>query len=119
MRRVGYSESTPADFKYEITVASISPATGSKAGGTVLTIVGTNFAPTLLDNNVLIGDGTGLYDQFCDMLTVKLADADNGGKDVLTCLTPEYSLFDGYTGDIKILVQGRLLETASCDAAVC
>lgn len=37
----------------------------------------------------------------------------------MTCRTPDYSSFDGYTGEFVILVQGRLLENAICDAALC
>jgi hypothetical protein len=43
----GYSDITdPAVvFEYKLTVSSISPALGSIAGGTTITITGTNFMP--------------------------------------------------------------------------
>ena len=44
------SASNVADFKYEITVTSITPATGGKNGGTELTITGTHFSVSPTDN---------------------------------------------------------------------
>ena len=38
------------DFKYELVITSINPTTGIKAGGTEITITGTNFSPQLNRN---------------------------------------------------------------------
>jgi hypothetical protein len=42
----GYSLNSPGDdYAFKITVTEVSPSAGSAAGGTVLTIKGTNFTP--------------------------------------------------------------------------
>ncbi len=68
VRREGYGTTNGKDFSYKITVDSVSVNSGSKAGGTTLTILGENFGPENNDNQVLIGDGTGLTNQFCDVI---------------------------------------------------
>ena len=47
--------STAADFSYIIKVLKVEPATGSKLGGTILTITGENFCEAnKKDNNIFI-----------------------------------------------------------------
>ena len=48
--------STANDFKYEVVIDSILPATGSFNGGTLLTITGRNFVADTLDTMVTIGN---------------------------------------------------------------
>ena len=64
-------------FKYEITITGVSPTQGSLEGGTLLTLAGTNFSKTMLENQVLVGTKQ-------DLCVVKSVDA-NGTA--LTCLT--------------------------------
>lgn len=59
MRREVYGTTNEVAFSYKITVESVSVNTGSKAGGTTITIIGQNFGPDKADNQILIGDGTG------------------------------------------------------------
>ena len=47
---------TANDFKYEVVIDSILPATGSFNGGTLLTITGRNFVADTLDTMVTIGN---------------------------------------------------------------
>lgn len=44
------------DFTYELVVDTITPATVSYHGGTLLTITGRNFSPDKLDNLVHVGN---------------------------------------------------------------
>jgi hypothetical protein len=55
---------TDDEFSYQVTVTSVTPNSGSKAGGTVLTITGTNFAPE--DTVVFIGSA---MNWICSVLT--------------------------------------------------
>jgi len=43
-------------FEYKLSISSISPLTGSKNGGTLITITGTNFSPEKSENLVFIGN---------------------------------------------------------------
>ena len=47
---------TANDFVYELVIESISPTTGSYYGGTLITITGRNFSPTLTENLVFVSD---------------------------------------------------------------
>lgn len=67
----GYSRPTPetaADFEYKVEVTSLSPSSGSVAGGTILTIKGVNFSPTISENQVVIGDSKA---NTCTLLTAR------------------------------------------------
>lgn len=55
-----------ATFTYEVVVTSISPSTGSIAGGTILTVSGRNFATGLSDNQIFIGTSAGSY---CEVIS--------------------------------------------------
>lgn len=53
-------------FYYELVILGIRPNRGSVLGGTLLTITGINFSPTLNQNQVFIGDDVN---QFCDIVS--------------------------------------------------
>ncbi len=44
------------EFKYDFSISSISPTSGSVNGGTLITITGVNFSPDALDNLVFLGN---------------------------------------------------------------
>ena len=52
-------------FKYEITITKVSVKEGSREGGTVIGIDGTNFSPVLNQNQVFIGEQLNKY---CDVV---------------------------------------------------
>ena len=43
------------DFTYGTFITSVTPTSGSIFGGTVLTIIGENFSPTVLSNQAYVG----------------------------------------------------------------
>src|SRR5690606_10179937 len=96
---------TANHFAYQILVTSITPETGSKYGGTLLTITGENFSVAPTDNQVFLG----LDNVMCHVRTATTTE--------LTCVTgalpadydPSYE-----TGPVSVVVQGRLIEEATC-----
>lgn len=48
------SSGTNADFEYIIPLTGVSPSSGSKLGGTLLTLNGDNFSTNKLDNAVFL-----------------------------------------------------------------
>ena len=107
MNGVGYSMPASSNsnvFKYRSTVSSISPTTGSKAGGTVLTITGTNFSTIKNENQVSIGE-SGM--NHCLILTATETE--------LTCqmkLPVEIDSEAVNGEDVHVL--GRVQESADC-----
>lgn len=67
-------------FSYLFTITSISPNTGSYNGGTLITIIGTNFSPASGDTLVYVGD---TLDWFCSVETIN--------STVIQCRTPPIS----------------------------
>lgn len=107
--RAGYGSSTEsaagaADFKYEIVVTGVAPATAaSRNGGTVLTVTGRNFSPDPLDNQVYVSDE---INWFCLVLTATATQ--------LTCRAPPvHSDWTNLTQ--HVVVVGRVLEDSSCE----
>lgn len=109
----GYSipdSATAANFKYEIKVTSVTPNVGSLLGGTELTIVGENFSgANKNDNNVFISyDVFGLHVNI--MCTVTSATTT-----LIKCTTGPSSGDMPIDTKLKVIVQGRLIEDATCD----
>lgn len=48
-------------FRYEFSVSSVTPNTGSYNGGTLLTITGNNFSPENGDTLVYVGDALNWF----------------------------------------------------------
>lgn len=102
---LGFAVVTPVDankFTYGIFVDSVSPATGSKFGGTIITIAGSNFSPVLSDNQVYIGDAANWR---CDVLTATVAQ--------ITCRTPMLHPNSTALGQ-KVMVVGRSTINSEC-----
>lgn len=86
-------------FKYELDVLTVSPNEGSYYGGTLLTITGINFAPTLQENMVFIGNEVNW---FCRIVTLS--------ETQITCRTPpmheRYNVGDNNT----VVVVSKLIQ---------
>jgi hypothetical protein len=54
-------------FSYVVSITSVSPATGSYYGGTLLTISGINFSPAYSDTLAYVGDALS---NFCNIETI-------------------------------------------------
>lgn len=102
---VGYSMagSVGADtFTYESRIFTVSPARGSIAGGTVLTITGSNFSSVPKENQVVIGEGGW---NVCVILTASPTE--------LTCrVNPPKEVL---SGPQTVHVLGRIQEQAKCN----
>ena len=96
----GVSKVGVNNFKYEIIVNSISPTSGSKAGGTILTITGKNFCPIKNQNQVFIGQ-----DNAACIVT-------EATKTELKCKTPPIPT--GYKGANDVVVAQRIVQEATC-----
>ena len=66
--RYGRLDTTGISFKTSSTITSISPTSGSVFGGTLLTITGTNFSTTLIDQAVNIIYSSVIFIG-CDIVT--------------------------------------------------
>jgi hypothetical protein len=105
-KNIGDSLSDPVDaniFKYTITVTSINYTSGSKAGGQIITITGTNFSSILNQNQVLI-DKT-----FCKVVFASPTQI----KAIIPAIPNANSLV------YPIYVIGRVVEEAICNTSVC
>jgi len=60
---LGRVDNTALGLVVGASVSSISPTSGSKYGGTLITITGENFSDEVLDNPVKIGDN------YCNVIT--------------------------------------------------
>ena len=103
----GNSLSSPRVFTSETTITSVSPTSGSVLGGTLITIVGTNFPTGAGDVIVRIGDNIG---------TIKTQE-----REKLEVYSPERGIADvvndqGYfdTTNEKIIVILKGTEEATC-----
>jgi hypothetical protein len=63
------SSSNNNQFSYVFSVSSVSPASGSINGGTLLTITGSNFSPDTQNTLVYIGD---TLNWFCKIENITL-----------------------------------------------
>lgn len=100
----GYADVNPVGanaFTYGIWIDSISPATGSMNGGTIITISGKNFSPVLAENQVYVGNAINWN---CIMLTAT--------TDTITCRTPPMN--QNYTLEQPVVVVGRAMEESEC-----
>lgn len=82
-----------ANFEYIIRVDSVNFSEGSLNGGTELEITGINFAVSLTDNQVFIGEKPN---QFCHILT--------STPTKITCTTPKKHAEDSAETPLKIIV---------------
>ena len=101
----GYSIAGTTDsdkFTYGIYIDSVGPVTGSKEGGSILTITGENFSTRENENQILIGDNQ----DFCVVIP------EGAKSNELICRTnkPKIAL----TGVQKVTILGRIVEEAKC-----
>ena len=89
-------------FQFKIVVSSISPSSGSFAGGTLLTITGQNFPADIAENQVTIGSGVVR----CKMISATTT--------TLTCMTGAAD--SDYQSDAKqqVYVLSRIQDEATC-----
>ena len=90
-------------IKYEITITKVSVKEGSKEGGTVIGMNGTNFSPILSQNQVFLGEELNKY---CDVL--------NATTVYLECRTRKETGLDLIDKDQVIYVTQRVREEAVC-----
>ena len=90
-------------IKYEITITKVSVKEGSKEGGTVIGMDGTNFSPILSQNQVFIGEELNKY---CDVL--------NATSVYLECRTRKETGLDLIDKNQVIYVTQRVREEAVC-----
>ena len=88
------------EFKYELNIDSISPISGSKAGGTILTIKGKNFSPTKNNNQVFIGGSNVIC------LVIEATETE------LKCKTGPMP--EEYSGENNVVVSQRVVQEAKC-----
>lgn len=88
---------------YEITITKVTVMEGSKEGGTVIGLEGTNFSPILSQNQVFIGDELNKY---CDILKATAV--------YLECRTRKETGFDLIGKNQVIYVTQRVREEAVC-----
>ena len=93
-------------FTYHLLVDGLSPNSGSKEGGTLLTITGDNFSPTLNENQVVIGESGHDY---CIIQTAS--------EKKLTCIVNKPA--EVLVGEQKVYVIGRAQEEAVCPEEFC
>lgn len=90
-------------FTYVFSVSSISPATGSIHGGTLLTITGQNFATEPQQTLVYVGD---TLNWFCTIETITTTE--------IKCRTPAISKFYEVGSPVNVVVSTRLLILNEC-----
>ena len=93
-------------FTYQLLVDGLSPNTGSKEGGTLLTITGDNFSTILNENQVVIGESGHDY---CIIQTAS--------EKELTCIVNKPA--EVLVGEQKVYVIGRAQEEAVCPEEFC
>ena len=94
-------------FLIDFQLSSVSPRTGSAAGGTLITLTGTGFAPNFTSNTILLGSD----DAFCTIESVTVSATQ--GNDEITCRSPPKP--SNWDGELTVYVLGRVQETAiSC-----
>ena len=106
MKGKGFSmpQTTDVDlFHYRTTVTSITPNSGSTAGGTVLTIQGTNFSLIKNENQVVIGESGFDY---CMIITATATE--------ITCRVNAPQEVPPATPPPTVYVLGRIQERAEC-----
>jgi len=90
-------------FSYVVSVASVSPATGSYNGGTLLTITGSNFSPVSPNTLVYIGD---TLNWFCNI--------ENITATTILCRTPAISSTYSAGTAVTVYVSTRLIILNTC-----
>lgn len=98
-----YSSGTNGKFTYAINVNSISPKVGSDAGGTRITISGSNFSPS--ETIVFIGDK---INWICEL------DASVSTSTHLECITPPRSDSAAYDSPVNVVVTTRVTLESTC-----
>ena len=104
--RTGYGQSKPATdgadaFSYVVKVNSISPAAGSSAGGTILTITGENFVSG--SNQVYIGNAVNWV---CNIISESATE--------LKCITPPKFSSDEYDSAVDVTVTSNIVDESKC-----
>jgi len=89
---------TANDFAYEVFIGSITPATGSYNGGTLLTISGRNFVPDALDTMVTIGNE---LNQLCRIETISATE--------IKCRTPQKNFYYDASVPHIVVVDSKLI----------
>jgi hypothetical protein len=99
--------STANDLKYEMVITSISPAEGSKFGGSEITITGRGFPFSDKDlTAVIFGE---VSNNFCIVKTSSL--------NQVVCTSPMMTGTQAVGTSLKLHLYGRYIEEASCDPA--
>lgn len=73
----------------------MSPATGSKYGGTLLTLTGTNFSASASDNLVFLSK-TSNKNLICPVVSSSSTE--------ITCVTPPITDSSVYSGSLNVIV---------------
>ena len=95
-------------FKYECTITSVSPSSGSYNGGTLITITGNNFSPAYSDTLVYVGD---TLNWFCNIETITSTQ--------ITCRTPRISSeYDPGTPQ-RVVISTKLYSFSTCPGNSC
>ncbi|KAM3144741.1 hypothetical protein pb186bvf_003050 [Paramecium bursaria] len=114
INRVGYGVSKPQSsasnlFSYGVFVKSVTPSSGSEAGGTVITITGTNIV--LSETLVFIGNTVNWY---CNIDTAKST------NDQIVCTTPPRSDMTTYSQPVQVIIVTRgSLESTCAQGSTC
>lgn len=111
------SSSAAVEFKYQISVSSISPTSGSLYGGTVITITGENFSTNNNNNQVSIGPDK--HNIPCDVISststqikcrTRVAPApDPSVMQAGMVYDPEF-----INNEVDVVVMQKAMETAVC-----
>lgn len=97
---------TANDFAYEVYITSITPNSGSIAGGTLITIIGKNFVPDALDTMVTIGNE---LNQICRIETISSTE--------IKCRTPPKSPYYAVGVFQEVTVDSKLIIPTNCTSA--
>jgi hypothetical protein len=109
----GGGDSEPAtlgadSFSYSLTITSVTPATGSYNGGTLLTIKGTNFSPASRDTIVYVGYS---LNWFCNIISINSTQ--------ITCRTPAISREYSANETLEVSVSTKLIIMNTCPNSNC
>jgi hypothetical protein len=108
---IGDSLATTAganDFTYELKINSISPSTGSFYGGTLLTITGVNFSPSLSETIVYVGPTLNWFCTIESLTTTQVL-----------CRTPPISQFYTPGTAVDVVMSTKLTQLNTCPGNNC
>jgi hypothetical protein len=93
-------------FSYQFTVSNVSPSSGSKNGGQLVTVTGTNFLTDTTSNNVYVHfeDAIENIDILCTVVSSTTTS--------LVFIAPPFDT--RFTGPVQIIIQAKLQEENLC-----